>query len=60
MTNPMTKVMRKISPWLAAGVLLQAGSCSVDTTTLATGLVQSLANALISDLIFGLFNVGAF
>jgi len=45
---------------LGAGVLLQAGGCTVDINSLAAGLTQSIINTIVADFIFGIFNVGAF
>jgi len=54
------RFVRKCSPWLGAGVLLQAGGCTVDINSLAAGLTQSIINTIVADFIFGIFNVGAF
>ncbi len=60
MTHCLQRLARKSYPFLAAGMLLQAGSCTIDPNTLAAGLSQSIVNTFVADLIFGIFNVGAF
>lgn len=60
MTDLITRNLRRCYPWLAAGTLLQVGGCMIDTNALAAGLVQSIVNTFIADLIFGVFNVGGF
>lgn len=57
--NPkLVRAYRKLVPLLMAGALLQSPSCSLDTAALASGLVTSVANSFITNLVFGLFNVG--
>jgi len=60
MTMRMNRVLRRVAPLLSAGVLLQAGGCAFDTNTLVLGLLTSIAQSIITDLVFGLFNVAAF
>ena len=47
----------RISPLLGAGILLQTGACTLDTNAIVTGLATSVANSLISSIVFGAFNV---
>lgn len=58
MYQKFVRACRKSAPVVAAGVLLQAGSCAIDPATLASDLVTSVANSFITNLVFGLFNVG--
>jgi len=48
---------RKAGALLAAGLLLQAGSCAVDPSALAGGLMTAVLNNLISSLVYGVFNI---
>ena len=57
MTRRWNLLVRKMSPLLAAGMLLQAGSCAVDPNAIAQGLFSAIVNQLISNLVFGLFNI---
>jgi hypothetical protein len=41
---------------LSAGTLMQATSCVVDTEA----LVQSVVGSVVTDFVFGFFNVAAF
>lgn len=50
------KIVRRLGPWLAAGVLLQAGSC--DLGSIGTGLFDSVFGILITSLIAGVFGLG--
>lgn len=45
--------IRKTACALAAGFLLQAGGCTLDVQSLATGI----ANNLVSSFVFGAFNL---
>jgi len=57
MIRYLNSFTRKAGALLAAGYLLQASGCAVDTTTLVGGLVTAIANSLISDVVYGLFNI---
>jgi len=57
MMNRFYALARRTAPPLGAGMLLQTGGCPIDTTTLAAGLLTSIANSLISNIVFGAFNV---
>jgi hypothetical protein len=48
---------RKAGPLLAAGLLLQVGSCAVDPTALAGGLLTAVLNNLITSVVYGVFNI---
>ena len=49
------------SRWmLGAGMLLQAGGCNPDINALAAGLATSITSNLITNLVFGAFNLGGF
>ena len=48
---------RKWAPLLAAGMLFQAGGCSLDFQGVAGGLITSIINTLISSLVFGTLNL---
>lgn len=60
MSNRLNRLMRRITPLLGAGILLQAGSCSVNFNELVAGLMTSVVNELITGIIFGAFNVANF
>ena len=57
MTKHLNLMMRKLTPLLTAGVLLQTGGCEFDTANLSSGLITSIANSLISSFVFGLFGL---
>ena len=58
MGRKLIRFARHVMPVLAAGTLLQSSGCSLDVSSLAAGLTTSIANSFITNLIFGLFNVG--
>jgi len=60
MSHRLTRLMRRITPILGAGVLLQASSCSVNLSDLAAGLATSVVNELITGIVLGAFNVANF
>ncbi|UCC29812.1 MAG: hypothetical protein JSU86_16600 [Phycisphaerales bacterium] len=57
MMRHWNSIVRKMAPVLGAGLLLQAGGCSVDLSAIGQGLLTSIATNLISSIVFGLFNV---
>ncbi len=57
MMSRVYSIVRRSLPLLGAGMLLQAGSCAVDTNALAAGLATSVVNSLISSFVFGAFNL---
>jgi hypothetical protein len=57
MTGCWNSFVRKATPLLGAGLLLQAGGCTVDVNSLAAGLLTSIANNLIASYVFGVLNV---
>ncbi len=57
MTKRWNTILRRLTPVLTAGMLLQAGGCTVDTANLFGSLLTSVANALVSDFVFGAFNL---
>ena len=57
MTKRWNALTRKLAPVLAAGMLLQAGGCEFNTSELAAGLVTSIANSVLTNLVFGVFNL---
>ena len=58
MTNAYRCFTKRLAPILAAGMLLQASSCALDTAALTTGLVNTIASNIISSLEFGTLGVG--
>ena len=60
MSQRINRMFRKIAPVLGAGMLLQTGGCNLDINTLTAGLVTSIVNNLITNLVFGSFNLGTF
>ncbi len=59
MMNRFRLLARRALPLLSAGVLLQAGSCAIDTQSIAQGVATSVLNSLISSLVFGAFGLAA-
>ena len=57
MTKRMYSIARRVVPLLGAGMLLQAGGCTLDTNTLLSGLTTAIASNLISSFVFGYFNL---
>ncbi len=57
MTRRCNLIVRKLSPLLGAGLLLQAGSCAIDPAAVTQGLLSSILNQLIAGVVFGLFNI---
>ncbi|UCF35071.1 MAG: hypothetical protein JSV78_07135 [Phycisphaerales bacterium] len=51
------RLLRTATPLLTAGVLLQAGGCTVDANLVFQGLLSSIVDSLISSLVFGAFNL---
>lgn len=51
------KLYRKMAPFLCAGLLLQTGGCTFDSSALLTGLFTLILNNIITDLVFGFFNL---
>ena len=48
---------RKMAPVLSAGMLLQAAGCEFSTEELAGGLFATVANTLLTSLVFGVFGL---
>ena len=57
MMNRMHSLARRTAALLSAGMLLQTGGCAIDTNAILSGLATSIANNLISSIVFGAFNV---
>ncbi len=57
MTGNWNSIVRKTAPALCAGLLLQASGCSIDPNTILPGLLTTIANNLISNFVFGAFNI---
>ncbi len=57
MVNKVRSGFRKVAPLLSAGVLFQAAGCNFDSATLVNGLVSSVLNSIVTDLVFGVFNL---
>ncbi len=57
MTKYWNSFLRKAAPVLGAGLLLQAGGCTIDTSGITAGLLTTIANSLISSVVYGVFNV---
>ncbi|MEK6797961.1 MAG: hypothetical protein AABZ12_03260 [Planctomycetota bacterium] len=51
------RLSRRLAGLLAAGTLLQAGSCAFDTRELGAQLVTSVVNNFIASYVFGAFNL---
>ncbi len=60
MSNRLNRLMRRVAPLLGAGMLLQAGGCTVNFNELFAGLANSVVNELITGIIFGVFNIANF
>lgn len=59
MTKNLFVRLRKSTPWIGGGMLLQAGGCAFTGDELLQGLFSAIANNLLTGLVFGLFNVPA-
>jgi hypothetical protein len=57
MTRRFQWITRRAAALLTAGVLLQTGGCNFDLTTLASGLLTSIANTLLTTYVSGAFNL---
>ncbi len=57
MTGHWNSIVRKTAPALGAGLLLQANGCSLDLNTVVPGLLTTIVNNLISNFVFGVFNI---
>jgi len=57
MSHRLNRLMRRVTPLLGAGMLLQAGGCSVNFTDLIAGLTASVVNELVTGIVFGAFNI---
>lgn len=51
------KIVKRLGPWVAAGVLLQAGGCDLGSS-LGAGLFDSVFGILITSLIAGALGLG--
>jgi hypothetical protein len=60
MSHRLTRLMRRVSPLLGAGVLLQTGSCATNMNEILAGLTNSIVNELITGIVFGFFNLANF
>ena len=49
--------VRKFTVICSAGMLLQAGGCSTDLATNGTALFGLMLQRLVTDVVFGAFNV---
>ena len=57
MTKHLYFIGRRWAAIMSAGVLLQAGSCSLDTNALATNLSTAIIQNVLANFIFGAFNL---
>ena len=57
MAKHFSSITRKLAPWFAAGMLLQAGGCQFDTNSAAAELLTAIVGSLITDLVNGSFNL---
>lgn len=57
MTRRWKSLVKKAAPLLAGGMLLQAGGCSLDASTLTAGWLTTIANDIISGFVFRNFNL---
>lgn len=57
MTRHWNSIVRKMAPALSAGLLLQANGCTIDANTIAQDVLTAVANNLIANIVFGIFNV---
>lgn len=58
MTKRFNCIVRRIVPMVSAGLLFQASGCAFDTNSLVAGLASTIANQLITSLVFGAFGLG--
>ena len=59
MTRRFEWITRRAAPLLAAGMLLQAGGCSIDPTAVTGGLLTTIANTLLTTYVYGAFNISS-
>jgi hypothetical protein len=57
MTGYMHKLSRRVTAFLGAGMLLQAGGCQIDTAELASGVLNSVVTNFIAGYVYGAFNL---
>ena len=50
-------MLQKMGLLASAGLLLQAGGCTVNLAETAQTLITGTANTLIANFVFGMFNV---
>jgi len=58
MTKRFNYIVRRIVPMVSAGFLFQTSGCALDTNALLGSLASTIANQLISSIVFGAFGVG--
>lgn len=52
--------VRKATPLLSAGLLLQANGCSINIEGITQGVVTAIVNDLITSFLFSVFSTGSF
>jgi len=57
MTKRFSSLTRKLTPWFAAGMLLQAGGCQFDVAEGAASLISAVGGSIISNIVYGAFNL---
>lgn len=57
MANSWCRIGRKVSPWLGAGVLLQAGGCDLSGGTIFETVLSVVLNSFFNNLATGIFNI---
>ncbi len=57
MTNRLYFFGRRWAAIMGAGMLLQAGTCTLDTNALAANLTTSIIQNVLANFIFGAFNL---
>jgi hypothetical protein len=51
------KWTRRFAPLAGAAVLLQAGSCSVDSQQLIAGVANSVLSSVVTNFVYASFNL---
>lgn len=57
MTKRLHFFGRRWAAIMGAGMLLQAGTCTLDTNALATNLATAIVQNVLANFIFGAFNL---
>jgi len=57
MSHRLKRLMRRVTPLLGAGMLLQASGCTFNFNELLASLTASVVNELVTGIVLGAFNI---